>query len=171
MIHISAPPRCLMDSTPGPMSLVQLRIELPTYAHSFIIQVPISCNILDVKQEISRECPGGPRVEGQRLICRGRYLVDHEKVEDIWKVILHKYAADVQQLTASHTRPLTSHALFIWLSILRLGHRPHQRRLPKLHRSPEPPLISWRMSLSRLVLSIPSYLNNNHAQSILRHCQ
>lgn len=68
------------------MSLVELRVELPAYAHSFTIQVPRSCAILYVKQEIFRTCVGGPRVDGQRIIWRGRYLVDHEKVDDLWKV-------------------------------------------------------------------------------------
>jgi Ubiquitin family len=68
------------------MSLVQLRVELPAYAHSFLVHVSPSCTILDVKQEIFKACIGGPRVEGQRLIWRGRYLVDSEKVDELWKV-------------------------------------------------------------------------------------
>ncbi|KAF9469021.1 hypothetical protein BDZ94DRAFT_1152957 [Collybia nuda] len=67
------------------MSLVELRVELPAYAHSFIIQVHRSCAILDVKREIFRTCVGGPKVDGQRIIWRGRYLADHEKVDEIWK--------------------------------------------------------------------------------------
>ncbi|KAJ8086464.1 hypothetical protein AAF712_002106 [Marasmius tenuissimus] len=67
------------------MSLVQLRVELPTYAHSFTIQVPDVCTIRDVKQEIFNVCPGSPQVNGQRIIWRGRYLADDEKLEDIWK--------------------------------------------------------------------------------------
>jgi hypothetical protein len=68
------------------MSLVQLRVELPAYAHSFLVHVPSSCTIFDVKQEIFKTCVGGPQVGGQRLIWRGRYLVDSEKVDEIWKV-------------------------------------------------------------------------------------
>ncbi|EEB87820.1 hypothetical protein MPER_14674, partial [Moniliophthora perniciosa FA553] len=67
------------------MSLVQLRVELPTYAHSFTIQVPEICTIRDVKQEIYTTCPGAPQVSGQRIVWRGRYLSDEEKVEDLWK--------------------------------------------------------------------------------------
>lgn len=66
------------------MSFVQIRVELPAYAHSFLIQVPRSCAMLDVKQEIFKTCVGRPRVEGQRLIWRGRYLVDSEKVDEVW---------------------------------------------------------------------------------------
>jgi len=68
------------------MSLIELRVELPAYAHSFVVQVPHTSTILHVKQEISRTCVGAPRVEGQRLVWRGRYLVDHEKVDELWKV-------------------------------------------------------------------------------------
>ncbi|TFK76045.1 hypothetical protein BDN72DRAFT_362541 [Pluteus cervinus] len=67
------------------MSFVELRVELPAYAHSFLIHVPIASTIAEVKQEIFRTCIGGPRAEGQRIIWRGRYLVDHEKVEELWK--------------------------------------------------------------------------------------
>ena len=70
------------------MSIVQLRIELPTYAHSFSIHVPDTCTIFEVKKEISRICPGRPRVDGQKLIWRGRFLADDEKVDTIWKVSL-----------------------------------------------------------------------------------
>ncbi|KAG6837961.1 hypothetical protein H0H93_008355 [Arthromyces matolae] len=68
------------------MSVVQVRVELPAYAHSFTIQVPSTSTIADVKQEIFNSCPGKPRVTGQRIIWRGRYLVDHEKVEELWKL-------------------------------------------------------------------------------------
>ena len=68
------------------MSFVQLRVELPAYAHSFLVQVPRSSTILDIKQEISKTCVGEPRVEGQRLIWRGRYLIDSERVDAVWKV-------------------------------------------------------------------------------------
>ena len=68
------------------MSLVEIRVELPAYAHSFILLVPRTCTIAQVKQEISRTCIGGPRVDGQRIISGGRYLGDHEIVEDLWKV-------------------------------------------------------------------------------------
>ncbi|KXN86387.1 hypothetical protein AN958_10249 [Leucoagaricus sp. SymC.cos] len=67
------------------MSIVQLRIELPTYARSFSIRIPDNCTILEVKQEISQICPGRPRVDGQKLIWRGRFLADDEKVEAIWQ--------------------------------------------------------------------------------------
>lgn len=68
------------------MSLVLLRVELPAYSHSFNVQIPLSATVLDIKQEISRLCPGNPRVDGQRLVWRGRYLADDERMIDLWKV-------------------------------------------------------------------------------------
>ncbi|EGO01793.1 hypothetical protein SERLA73DRAFT_49448 [Serpula lacrymans var. lacrymans S7.3] len=67
------------------MSLVPIRVELPTYSHSFTVQVYTGAIVLDVKQAIFAGCTGQPRVEGQRLIWRGRYLNDEEKISDIWK--------------------------------------------------------------------------------------
>jgi hypothetical protein len=68
------------------MSVVELRVELPSYSLSFIIQVPVSYTILDVKGEIFRTCVGAPKVDGQRIIWKGRILNDEEKVEDLWNV-------------------------------------------------------------------------------------
>ena len=67
------------------MSLL-IRVELPTYSHSFQVSVPSIGSIDDVKREIEKVCTGNPRVHGQRLIWRGRFLGDDEKVLDIWKV-------------------------------------------------------------------------------------
>jgi Ubiquitin family len=67
------------------MSLV-IRVELPTYSHSFQVSVPSTGTVSDVKQEIERVCPGNPQAHGQRLIWRGRFLGDDEKVLNIWKV-------------------------------------------------------------------------------------
>ncbi|KAI0291696.1 hypothetical protein BC826DRAFT_1021707 [Russula brevipes] len=66
------------------MSLL-VRVELPTYSHSFQVFVPSSGTVNDIKREIERACTGNPRVHGQRLIWRGRFLDDDEKVPDIWK--------------------------------------------------------------------------------------
>ncbi|KIL68166.1 hypothetical protein M378DRAFT_1063727 [Amanita muscaria Koide BX008] len=67
------------------MSLVLLRVELPAYSHSFNVQIPSSATVRDIKQEISRLCPGNPGVDGQRLVWRGRYLADDERMNDLWK--------------------------------------------------------------------------------------
>ncbi|KAI0080648.1 hypothetical protein K474DRAFT_1657456 [Panus rudis PR-1116 ss-1] len=66
------------------MSLTEIRVELPAYSHSFLIQVPSTSSILDVKNEIQRTCPGAPRTNGQRVIWRGRFLGDDERIQDIW---------------------------------------------------------------------------------------
>ncbi|KAG1753887.1 uncharacterized protein EDB91DRAFT_1343243 [Suillus paluster] len=67
-------------------SLVAVRVELPTYSLSFTVDVPISATVLDVKHAISASCAGQPCVEGQRIIWRGRYLGDQEKISDVWKM-------------------------------------------------------------------------------------
>ena len=74
----------ITSATPS-MSL-PIRVELPTYSHSFQVSVPSIGTINDVKREIERVCSGNPRLHGQRLIWRGRFLDDNEKVLDIWKV-------------------------------------------------------------------------------------
>jgi hypothetical protein len=68
------------------MSTVELRVELPANSHSFQVTVPLDATVLDVKREISRSCIGAPQVDGQRLIYRGRFVGDGEKVVDLWKV-------------------------------------------------------------------------------------
>ncbi|OJA20918.1 hypothetical protein AZE42_00905 [Rhizopogon vesiculosus] len=80
-------------------SLVAIRVELPTYSLSFTIDVPISATVLDVKHSISVSCAGQPRVEGQRIIWRGRYLGDQEKISDVWKM------ADEQRIVHLSVHP------------------------------------------------------------------
>lgn len=70
------------------MATVDLRVELPACSHSFQIQVISDWTIKDVKAQIHLACKGAPRVDGQRLIWRGRFLRDEEVVKDIWKVRL-----------------------------------------------------------------------------------
>ncbi|KAI0824697.1 hypothetical protein BC628DRAFT_1518236 [Trametes gibbosa] len=62
-----------------------LRVELPAYSHSFQVNVPPESTIHDVKHEIARVCPGSPSPDGQRLVFKGRFLNNEEKVDDIWK--------------------------------------------------------------------------------------
>lgn len=68
------------------MSNISLKVELPAHAHSFQVQVAESASIANIKSEISKSCPGEPRVEGQRLIYAGRLLRDDEQIQDIWPV-------------------------------------------------------------------------------------
>ncbi|KZT20777.1 hypothetical protein NEOLEDRAFT_1151119 [Neolentinus lepideus HHB14362 ss-1] len=67
------------------MSLVSLKVELPSHSLSFHVQVPSHSTVLDIKHEIHRACTGAPRVEGQKIIWRGRVLRDDERVDDLWK--------------------------------------------------------------------------------------
>jgi hypothetical protein len=81
------------------MSLV-IRVELPTYSHSFQVSVLSTGSVSDVKREIERVCPGNPHVHGQRLIWRGRFLGDDEKVLNIWKVRLSSLCPPPMVFTA-----------------------------------------------------------------------
>jgi hypothetical protein len=94
-VHVVSVRRDIESQRSGPSAIITLtvhfmslliRVELPTYSHSFQISVPSIGTIDDVKREIERVCTGNPRVHGQRLIWRGRFLGDDEKVLDIWKV-------------------------------------------------------------------------------------
>ncbi|PSR71828.1 hypothetical protein PHLCEN_2v12329 [Hermanssonia centrifuga] len=67
------------------MAFVDLRVELPAFSYSFHVHVHRSWSVRDIKEEIMRCCPGEPRVDGQRIIWRGRFLRDEEKVQDVWK--------------------------------------------------------------------------------------
>ncbi|KAG0705517.1 hypothetical protein DFH29DRAFT_988567 [Suillus ampliporus] len=98
-------------------SLVVVRVELPTHSLSFTVDVPISATVLDVKHAISASCAGQPRVEGQRIIWRGRYLGDQEKISDVWKMAdeqrivhlsVHPSAWSGAPPTSSTTIPISS---------------------------------------------------------------
>ncbi len=74
------------------MSLL-IRVELPTYSHSFQVSVSSTGIVSDLKHEIEQVCPGNPRVHGQRLIWQGRVLSDDEKMLDIWRVRCSSYCS------------------------------------------------------------------------------
>jgi len=97
-----------------------IRVELPTYAHSFSVDVPNDANVLQLKQEISRSCPGSPRVEGQRIIWRGRYLSDGEKLEALWSVSKDCHITRTISYSCFPS-PLMSRVLSTFLSILQRG--------------------------------------------------
>ncbi|THU97496.1 hypothetical protein K435DRAFT_721799 [Dendrothele bispora CBS 962.96] len=59
-------------------------VELPVYAHSFSVPNDEDIIVLQLKQGISRSCTGGPRVDGQRFIGQGRYLIDQELLDALW---------------------------------------------------------------------------------------
>jgi hypothetical protein len=142
------------------MSLL-IRVELPTYSHSFQVSVPSICTIIDVKREIEKVCVGSPRVHGQRLIWRGRFLDDNEKVLDIWKV---------RRSPLQSTAFVQAHGFFLYLWII-LGR--NSRRMiyplcifPSTHQlgPPQPPtllrlwsiLVQWHPRLSPLQPMLPN---------------
>lgn len=104
------------------MALVDLRVELSAYSHSFQIQVPQHSTVLNVKQEIRVKCPGAPREDGQRLIWRGRFLRDDEKVIEIWTVCHSNLPSACLLIFLCNSHPMIR-ASSISLSILLLGHR------------------------------------------------
>ena len=67
-------------------SLVPVTVEHPQYTQTFTVRVPPAGTVNDIKHEISQTCPGHPKVEGQRLISKGRILDDGERVESLWTV-------------------------------------------------------------------------------------
>ncbi|CAE6423414.1 unnamed protein product [Rhizoctonia solani] len=47
--------------------------------------VPAQARVADLKTAIAEQCPGQPRPNGQRIIWKGRVVVDEEVVGDIWE--------------------------------------------------------------------------------------
>jgi hypothetical protein len=68
------------------MASLPITIEHPQLTQRFIVNVPASGTIQDIKRQISLTCPGNPQVEGQRLIAKGRVLDDGENVAEVWNV-------------------------------------------------------------------------------------
>ena len=68
------------------MDNVLFNIKLVPHYYSFQVQVPRSASIANIKSEISKSCPGGPKAEGQSLIYDGRHLPDDQYIQDIWPV-------------------------------------------------------------------------------------
>ncbi|KAJ7591201.1 hypothetical protein C8J56DRAFT_934964 [Mycena floridula] len=67
------------------MAECTIRVELPAFGHSFVLnKVSLKSSVLDVKEKIFQTCSGSPRVDGQRIIWRGRFLQDSEKLEELW---------------------------------------------------------------------------------------
>jgi hypothetical protein len=115
------------------MSLL-VRVELPTYSHSFQVSVPSTGTINDVKREIGNVCVGNPRVQGQRLIWRGRFLGDDEKVLDIWKVRRPCWLGIPHMVFIMADSPQMMCRSYIFQSTLQLGPA-HPLALPRRLRS------------------------------------
>ncbi|PPQ77371.1 hypothetical protein CVT25_010953 [Psilocybe cyanescens] len=96
------------------MSLVDIRVDLPSYSRSFVVKVQPSSTVLQIKEEIYHTCPGQPRTAGQRLIWRGRLLTDDENIDNLWKneprivhLAVHPSAwSSLPPVVQPHTQPL-----------------------------------------------------------------
>jgi len=111
---------------------MDIRVDLPSYSCSFVVQVKPSSSVVDVKREIFRTCPGRPRPDGQRLIWRGRVLSDDENIDNLWKVCFPCFYRDecVDKISCR-----LNPGLCISQSIPPLGHRCPQRfHSPNLNR-------------------------------------
>ncbi len=139
------------------MSFVDIRVDLPSYSHTFTVKVPSSCSVSQLKQQIHQSCPGQPRPDGQRLIWRGRVLTDSENIESLWMVSATRSTERVCYLTM-HIMHRPTPGLCISLFTHQLGHRLllklHNPRLnqrfftspvppPHLHPTPIPQDRAW----------------------------
>ena len=116
------------------MSLVDIRVDLPSYSRSFFISVSSGASVRQVKQEIYKTCPGQPRPEGQRLVWRGRLLSDDESVEILWKVSWLLLSPKIFILTVSSPILRSSILLFtrpLGLLCRQKYLRPNHHRLPQ----------------------------------------
>ncbi|KAI6034250.1 hypothetical protein BKA83DRAFT_4187300 [Pisolithus microcarpus] len=99
------------------MSLVAIRIELPAYSQSFVVEIPPGSTILDVKQAIFTSCAGHPRPEGQRIIWRGRYLNDAERIDELWPLSDEQRTVHLSvQPSAWTTAPILTSSSSSWSS-------------------------------------------------------
>ncbi|KAF8597755.1 hypothetical protein BDV93DRAFT_527159 [Ceratobasidium sp. AG-I] len=70
------------DST----ALSHIHVLHPTHTKApLTLAVPSGARVADLKTAISERFPGQPKPNGQRIIWKGRIVVDEEVVGDIWK--------------------------------------------------------------------------------------
>jgi len=130
------------------MSVVDIRVDFPSYSRSFNVSVESQATVQRIKEEIQHKCPGQPRPEGQRLIWRGRLLANEEQVDNLWKVRLVR----VLDLLVSYFVS-RSPGSCILLSIPQHGHRFHQKYptpTPHLSHAHLHPLYLTSLALSLL---------------------
>lgn len=129
------------------MTDISLNVELPAHSHSFQVQVSESASIANIKFEISKSCPGEPKVEGQRLIYAGRLLRDDENIQDIWPVSTShatpRHSCWLLISGARRLRALNSRERFIWPCIRQLGRLTHPGGV--LHHSSRSPRPAQRL--------------------------
>ncbi|KAH7103839.1 hypothetical protein BKA62DRAFT_654287 [Auriculariales sp. MPI-PUGE-AT-0066] len=63
---------------------VQLSAALPPSAQSFLVSVPSSSTVLELKERIAETCPGRPDASGQRVIWKGRIIDNTVIIGDVW---------------------------------------------------------------------------------------
>jgi hypothetical protein len=69
------------------MALSHIHVLHPTHTKApLTLAVPPGARVADLKTAIAAQCPGQPKPNGQRIIWKGRIVVDEEVVGDIWKV-------------------------------------------------------------------------------------
>ncbi|KAJ1311916.1 hypothetical protein OPQ81_010376 [Rhizoctonia solani] len=75
-----------MSSTQREDGLLSHISVLNTYTGApLTLAVPARARVADLKTAIAEQCPGQPKPNGQRIIWKGRVVVDEEVVGDIWK--------------------------------------------------------------------------------------
>ncbi|ELU40863.1 hypothetical protein AG1IA_05116 [Rhizoctonia solani AG-1 IA] len=80
------PPPTTMSSTQRDDGLLSHISVLNTYTGApLTLAVPAGARVADLKTVIAEQCPGQPKPNGQRIIWKGRIVVDEEVVGDIWK--------------------------------------------------------------------------------------
>ncbi|KIK30564.1 hypothetical protein PISMIDRAFT_299636 [Pisolithus microcarpus 441] len=124
------------------MSLVAIRIELPAYSQSFVVEIPPGSTILDVKQAIFTSCAGHPRPEGQRIIWRGRYLNDAERIDELWPLSDEQRTVHLSvQPSAWTTAPILTSSSSSWSSASTIPNIDRHIALPKRNET-SPPLLA-----------------------------
>jgi hypothetical protein len=149
-----------MSSTQREDGLLSHISVLNTYtAAPLTLAVPAGARVADLKTVIAEQCPGQPRPNGQRIIWKGRIVVDEEVVGDIWKASRFPSWAAISSLISARNNSLVRILTpCIWLYIPRLG-RPHQpMKSPRIRLQYLPPLrlrCHIRCTLSEVWLTLP----------------
>lgn len=102
------------DST----ALSHIHVLHPTHTKApLTLAVPSGARVADLKTAISERFPGQPKPNGQRIIWKGRIVVDEEVVGDIWKVgLLFVFPFVHLMLTCGYSLGMEP-TRFIWLFI------------------------------------------------------
>ncbi|CAE6437525.1 unnamed protein product [Rhizoctonia solani] len=95
-----------MASTQREDGLLSHISVLNTYTTApLTVAVPAGARVADLKTVIAEQCPGQPKPNGQRIIWKGRIVVDEEVVGDIWKASLFPSWAAISSLISAPKQP------------------------------------------------------------------